>query len=237
MKGVPPEIDDLMWRLAEENSPVAQAEFESRHARYGPELTRRIRMVAQLREAGKPVTHRPAFTPRPSRVAPVSGGAIFAAVSLAVLAAGAVAYVVASGGEPPRVAVEPSIRPQPATVAAPPLKDATPPANEEPKPLPIPEEAIKPEPQPTYEKPHDVRIEDTALTTAIDLVAKGGGLQVTIAPGFADRKVTLDYRGLTPVDTLKAMGQEYSFTVVEEEEGKVLVIPVREAATDRRISG
>ena len=236
MKGVPPEIDDLMWRLAEESSPVAQAEFESRHARYGSELARRIQMVAQLRAAGKPVTHRPAFTPRPTRVAPVRSGAIFAAFGLAALAVGAVAYVIASGGEPPRVAVEPTVRPQPAPPVTPP-KVENPLVKEEPMPLHPFEEAIKPQPQPTYEKPHDIRIEDTALTTAIDLVAKGGGLQVTIAPGFADRKVTLDYRGLTPVDTLKAMGQEYSFTVVEEEAGKVLVIPVREAATDRRISG
>lgn len=237
MKGIPPEIDTLMWRLAEEGGPVAQAEFESRHTRYAPELSRRIKMVAELREAGKAVRHRPTFTPRPVRSAPTPRWAVGAVVGMAVFAVGAVAYVAASADEhatkpvpPPNVNVAPPTLPAPIIV-------------QKPDEAPVPK--IEPVVPPTNDsgpvatqndnKPHDVQIKDTSLTAAIALVAAGGGLKVDVAPGFRDQNVTLDYRGLTAIETLKAMGEQYGFTVFEQEEGHLLVVPARETTPDRRI--
>ncbi len=234
MKGIPPEIDALLWQLAEEGGSAARAEFETRHARYGPELARRIRMVAELKEAGRLVAHRPAFTPRPPRTVPMPRWAVGGALGLGVLAIGAVAYVVASSGErlaappvPPSVATQPVSQP-PRVVYQ---KDP-----DEPKPTIKPQEP-KDEPKPTvtpkYLVARDVRIADTSLTSAIELVAAGGGLEVTVAPGFKDKKVSLDYRGLNTIDTLKAMGEENGFTVLEEQEGHVLVVPARDEASIR----
>ena len=233
MREIPPEIDTLLWRLAEEDNPIARDEFETRHARYGPELSRRIKMVEELRAAGKSVIHRPAFSPRPIRASPPPRWAVGGATVLAVLAVGTVAYLVASGTtrtlSPARSAPTPT--PTPVVVRtpehAPQIKVETvrPPEN-----LSIPQEVPTPRPEPDYLTPRDVRVADTALTAAIQLVAAGGGLKVTVAPGFEDRRVTLDYRGLNTLDTLKAMGEEYGFTVLDEEEGHVLVVPVRENA-------
>jgi hypothetical protein len=95
----------------------------------------------------------------------------------------------------------------------------------------------KPEKPADYTKPRDVRIEDTDLTTAITLVAQGSGLQVTVAPGFKDRRVSLDYRGLSAFDILRAMGEQYGFTVFQESEDHVLVVPARSEDTSSRRVG
>lgn len=235
---IPPEIDALMWRLAEEGGPIAQMEFEQRYTRYGPELTRRIRMVAELRQAGKTVAHRPSFTPRPVRTAPTPRWAVGTALGLAALAVGAVAYVVSSGGEQrtppqvvPRVDTRPAVLPKPNVVFAPP--------KEEPPTVGPPPTAPPPKAEPPAstrdDKPRDVRIADTNLLAAIQLVAAGGGIKATVAPGFVDQKVTLDYRGLSTLDTLRAMGDQYGFSVLEQEEGHVLVVPARETTPERRI--
>ena len=230
MKGVPPEIDTLLWRLAEDGSPVAREEFETRHARYGPELSRRIKMVEELRAAGKTAARRPAFTPRPLRASPPSVWTIGSAMALTVFAVGAIAYVVASGGErPQKVGIErpPSVPPRVAQIPERPVSNTR---KEVPSPEspPIAQNTPPSGPQPDYLTPRDVRIAGTNLATAIQLVAQGGGLRVTVAPGFEDRRVTLDYRGLNTVETLKAMGEEYGFSVLDEEEGHILVIPVRQ---------
>lgn len=236
MKGIPPEIDALLWRLAEDGGPTARAEFEARHTRYGPELERRIRMVAELRQAGKTPTRRPAFTPRPVRTVPAPRWAIGGAVGMSVLAVGAVAYVLASGGERPEPPKSVSPVP-PRTVQAAPA--TAPPSATPEKPTEIvqkeePKDESKPAETPKYLLPREVKITDTSLTRAIQLVAASGGLQVTVAPGFEDRKVTFDYPGLNTIETLKAMGNEFDFTVLEEQEGHVLVVPAREQPTNRR---
>lgn len=239
MKGIPPEIDALMWSLAEEGGPVAQAEFEARHTRYGPELTRRIRMVAELRQAGKSVVHRPTFTPRPVRVAPAPRWAVASVIGLAVIAFGAVTYVAVSSSEKPKA---PVVHNTPKA----PVETPTPQSEEKPQPTftppfhdPIVDNVPKdtPKPVPDYMKPRDIKIEQTSLTEAISLVAQGSGLQVTVAPGFEDRQVTLDYRGLNAIDTLQAMGEQYGFTVLQEEEGHVLVVPARSAPEPARRVG
>ena len=232
MKGIPPEIDALMWQLAEGGGPVAQAEFETRHTRYGPELSRRIRMVAELRQAGKTVHHRPTFCPRPTRVSPAPRWAVGSVVGMAALAVGAVAYVSFSGEKPrpvplptvPHIETRPVETPSPVVVSPP-------------KAVPAPDIVRNTEKTPKYLLPRDVQIADTNLTTAIQLVAAGGGLRATLAPGFEDQRVSLDYRGsgLNTIDTLKAMGEQYGFSVLEEEDGAVLVVPVRESTTERRI--
>ena len=234
MREIPPELDSLMWRLAEEGGPTARAEFEARHVRYGPELSRRVAMVAELRQAGRTVSPRPTFTPRPIRQTPF--WTMAAAIGLAVVAVGAVAFVVSSEGpkrEKPLVKEE--LPKQTTPVVVPPSQ----------RPLPTPEPMAttpsirnpKPERVAPYNVARDVRISDTSLTAAIDLVAAGGGLKVTVAPGFEERRVSLDYRGLDTVATLRAMGEEYGFSVIEEEEGNVLVVPVRQTDEPTRSIG
>jgi hypothetical protein len=231
MKGIPPEIDALMWQLAENDNPVAQAEFESRHARFGPELTRRIRMVGELRQAGKTVVHRPTFTPRPARVAPASRWAIGAAAGLAFIAFAAVVFVATTSGQKPSEP-RPTVTHQKTDPSVPKNDEVIVPEKNLPKQPVVrggdpPQEEPKPENVSDYSKPRDIRIEDTQLTAAITLVAQGSGLEVTLAPGFQDRRVSLDYRGLSAIEILTAMGEQYGFTVFQESEGHLLVVPAR----------
>lgn len=235
MKGIPPEIDALLWQLAEEGGPLAREEFERRHARYGPELARRVLMVTELRQAGKVVAHRPKFTPRPARVTSVPRWASIGAGGLAIVAIGTIAYVVAAPAERPAAIAPvpirvPRIETAPAKVP-PTVVKQTP---QDPVETPVEE---PPSMVASYLRPREVQMADTSLTTAISLVAAGGGLKVTVAPGFEDRKVTFDYRGsgLNTIQVLRTMGEQFGFSVLDEEEGSVLVIPAREALSDRRV--
>jgi hypothetical protein len=241
MKGIPPEIDALMWQLAENGNPVAQAEFEARHTRYGPELTRRIRMVGELRQAGKAVTARPTFTPRPARVVPPSRWAVGAAVGLAVVAVAAVTFVATTSGEKPSVSAPkpqvvhqepttPSQAQKPNPVTSPPKDLVT--SNEDRQP-----EEPNPENASDYLKPRDIHLEDASLTAAITLVAEKSGLEVTLAPGFKDRRVSLDYRGQNAIEILREMGEQYGFTIFQESEGHLLAVPARSDETSLRRVG
>ena len=241
MKGIPPEIDALMWQLAENGNPVAQAEFEARHTRFGPELTRRIRMVGELRQAGKAVTPRPTFTPRPARVVPPSQWAVGAAIGLAVVAVAAVTFVATTSGAKPSVPtpkpqvvhegpVAPSPTSKPSPETSPPKDPVT--SNEDRQP-----DDPKPEKASDFMKPRDIRLEDTSLTAAITLVAQGSGLEVTLAPGFQDRRVSLDYRGQSAIEILREMGEQYGFTIFQESEGHLLAVPARSDETSSRHIG
>ena len=233
MKGIPPEIDDLLWRLAEEGGPSARAEFESRHARYGPELARRVHMVAELRQAGRMVAHRPAFRPRPVRKAAAPRWAVGSALALGTFAVGTVAYVMASSGERPVALIPPRpVKTQPVEPPVVVYQEA--PKTIVPKERPKIEEP-KPNGTPKYLVKLDTHITDAPLASAISLVAAKGGLEVTVAPGFEDERVSFDYHDLDTIDTLKAMGEEHGFSVLEEQEGHVLVVPAREPSSDRRV--
>ena len=228
MKGVPAEIDSLMWRLAEEGGPAARAEFESRHVRYAPELARRVAMVNELRQAGRTASPRPTFTPRPVRRVPPPAWAIGAVVGLVAIAVGAVAFVAASrpsGASTAPVVVQTPREPDATEVVTPPQERSLP--RPEPMPIEPPQRVVEKPKDAPYETPRDVRIDSTDLAMAIELVAAGGGLKVTVAPGLENRKVSFEYTGLNTIDALQAMGEEFGFSVLEEGEGAVLVVPAR----------
>lgn len=241
---IPPEIDALMWQLAESDNPVAREEFERRHLVYGPELARRIRMVAELREAGKSGTPRPRFVPRTPKTAPASKWLVAATAGIAAIAVIAIAAVVLEGpSAAPRVTehprkISPTVdRSNPAPTPNPGSSPVVPPVDQGPTPeQPDPNSSPPEVKTPDYRKPRDVRLADVPLPDAITLVAANTGLKVEVAPGFETTHVTIDYHDLSPIDTLKAMGEKYGFTVFEQEEGHVLVLPVRaNEAPDRRL--
>jgi len=71
MRNIPPEIDSLIWHIADKADASAVADFSHRYPAYRADLMKRISTVRALRESNRP---RPMAVPAfvyPGKVAPV----------------------------------------------------------------------------------------------------------------------------------------------------------------------
>lgn len=226
---IPTEIDELMWAIAENDTPDAVYDFEHRFPKYQQELMRRIKTVQALRAQGKTVPSReiPVFQARPVSIdrKPIQWLG-YAAVSLAVIST---AVLAATRNQPAQVVNPAPIEtkpnktiPQiPMTNPAPSVGQATPPVDP----------AKNPPPKPTDEyRKSDVVLEVAKLHDAIQLIALSGRVTVTIAPGLENPDVQVNFTQMTAMEMLTALGREYAFTPVIDGEKHILVIPVKDDA-------
>jgi hypothetical protein len=235
---IAPDVENMMWMVAESADPQAVADFESRfpHLRY--ELSKRIDMVRKLKASGKmarPDGSIPQFVP-PTRFVSPFGSRFrwsFAALALTALAFGSfygtrmfmasrsdtkpvappkVIFAPLNGSETNRQPTDPGLKPEP----------------DEPKETGI----VQPEDEPKlvakWEKPHDVRFEKIGLRDAIRAIAAQSGLKVDMPPDMPNDDIVVDYRRMSALEILQDMAPRFGFTVFDQGEGSVLVIPVRE---------
>lgn len=238
MKGVPPEIDQLMWSLAEESNQRAIDEFGERYPQHRGELMRRMAMVASLRGAQPgtktAVSGIPHFRPtelRPTPPSPRLQLVVGAMMVAAIVMAGYTAYqfIQPPAGKPVMV-VKPNLAPPTLPDVMP---QAKPEAGPEPEkrvdekliPVRDPESTQPVDSRPGYLKPKNVKLNDVDLTVALKMVAAEAGLKVEIAPLFEDRKVSVEYHDMNTIDILKAMGKEFEFTPFDQGDGTVLIVP------------
>jgi len=90
MSGIPREVDDLMWLVAENGDPSAVDSFIHRYPAYRADLLRRLEMVRKLKEArpNTSIAPIPAFRMQPVRRSlPFRTGIAFAAAACLCLAA------------------------------------------------------------------------------------------------------------------------------------------------------
>jgi hypothetical protein len=237
MKKVAPELDDLMWAIAEDGKPQAVAEFEARYPQFGPELARRINMVKGLKgekrrsEAGA-VPSIPRFVPREPRPASPPPRAVAITAGLVLAALAAASFTITSFvAAPPKVVTEPTPAPrEPVAVRRGPDTVIPDPVVETPKPeLPKPQVADpEPPPTPRYLLPQSVSIKRAPLQTALQMVAMQGGLQLEMAPGMPNPEVAVDYEGKNTIEILEDLGRQYAFTAFDQGNGSVLIIPARD---------
>lgn len=235
---IAPELDSMMWAVAEDGNPRAIAEFESRFPDLRTELAKRLAMVRSLRGAGESVPAAiPRFTPRKTTAPlPVSPRWPWLAASAAIAAAGFATYTVVSRQEAPRVPGVAPIQtalssPSGAVVYSSDLPTGYPKATPHLGPEPTPGMTARPTPAaslPPYLQPQQFQFNNTKLANAIRMTCLAGGLQVEIGPGLPDVLVTKDYSGYTAVQVLQALGDEFGFTPLEDGPRKVLIIPARD---------
>lgn len=220
MKRLPPEVDRLMWTLAEEGSDRAFSEFEARYPEHRAELGRRIAMLRGLKGQRASTRSRstvPAFVPREPRPA-VRRWAVPVALGLAGLAAASFfgTRALLAAPEPVRPRLD---RPStPAVVRQDPPKPPT--VVPEIKEVPTPPEVLEP-----YHRPVSLDIKRAKLIDAIHVVAATGKLEVEIAPGLANPDVELRYDQMSVIDILRDLGRQYAFTAFDQGDGKILIIP------------
>ncbi len=230
MTRIPKDVDKLMWLVADDGSPEALADFESRFPDFREELRKRIEMVGSLRGA-RP--DRSAYTlPRfvAPRTAPQPAGFrlrwAIAGVGLAGLAAASFfAARSLSGPKAQQSGPKVSVRSTAATTVPPPgPRDsgdmrgfAVPPA-EDVSPL-------RDAPDPGLGEPLTLTGKAVPLLDAIRQVAQKSGITLEVAPGMPNPKIDFEYRGLSGWQILRDMGPRFGFTPFDQGDGNVLIVP------------
>jgi hypothetical protein len=94
--------------------------------------------------------------------------------------------------------------------------------------------AAAPSPSESYAyKPIDLQVNGAPLQGAIQLAAANVGMRVVFAPGMMNPQISTDYRGMSARDILGDLGREYGFTVFDQGDGSLLVIPAVEGPAMR----
>lgn len=237
MKRLAPEIDRLMWLVAEGRDPRAISEFEQRYPELRMELSNRIAMLSGLRMSGKKVVRRdiPRFRPtvqRPSRqigrgwyvlAAAALGAVAFASYSFTVLNSRPVTKIPTVNS----VRVDPPKPPEDSRVVykrpelVPPITSdgGTAPSSTEQLPNAVTNNPMQ--------KLVTVHADDLPLASALQLVGSSAGLRIELAPGMENDLVFLDYTGVPVSQVLEDLGSRYNFTAFPQENNHVLIIPAR----------
>ncbi len=236
---IPPELDRLAWSVAERGDPRARAAFAERHPEWADELERRVLLVAERRESGRPVDFA-AHAPLPSSRRPLG----LAPALLGGLLVGGLALAFAlSRLAPARPQSAP--RPTTATPSAPLASAPGAAADLAPAPNPQvePPAASPPSaaeadaasgdlgastPDPATETPTTIRLRRTGLHAALGLIGEAGGLRVRVDPNVPDPEVEDDLVDLTPREMIARLGARYGFRVVPEGPRSLYVVPLAE---------
>ena len=231
---LPPDIDRMLWEIAESQDSNAYDDFEKRFPQLVGELGKRIQLVRELRDARGDASHRP--LPRFDRRDPARFGpqpkAILALCAATVACIGLGAYVVTS-----RLANLPKIiAPSPVPLGPPGYvgnQGSSGPNVNVPTPRKTPVTPQTPT-QPTntpaqlapYLEPQKlVQVDRAKLQVAILLVAASGKLDVEFAPNMPNPDIRMEYRNMSPLDIIKDLGPRFGFTAFREGGNKILLIP------------
>lgn len=245
MKQLGPELDQLMWAVAESKDRRAIEDFEARFPQHVLELGKRMAMVRDLRGARSTNLPRtaPLFVPPIKRSAPRALRFGWALGAIAMAAIGTAAFYATQrylAGPTPTPAPNEVryVAPEPETVVPENGQSA---AGSPQGTVPQAPTGLADVPPPKYELPQTVARAEIELADAIRLIAEQCGMQVDVGPGLPDIKVGFDYQGITGLAMLQDMGPRYGFTAFDEGEGRVLIIPAldRQAPTsaDERPGG
>ncbi len=228
MSRIAPDVDRLMWLVAERSESAAVDDFEARFPELKYELAKRIAMLRGLRGARgtHPAGPAPAFrSPALARGPTFRFGWTTVALATGALAVASIAFLpripdanergearrdpagaTAQGQAIERFQESPQIRNP---------REAGEPA--------VPPESV--EPTPDYALQRDLSIQGQSLVATIESLALRTGLTVEIAPGMPNFKVRIRYAGMTGLQMLQEMGPRFGFTAFDQGEGRVLIIP------------
>ncbi len=231
---MPQDVERLMWMVAESNDQKAIQDFESRFPEFASELSKRRRMVSELKGAKSthvPDARIPDFRLRgePKVSSPkgmwVVGGIAFAALLMASYSVTkmvntpptklpVVEPVVTKPIENPNTTVYTNPTPVPNITTPPPMN---PPVN--------------PNPAQSGEQLKTLKLSNTSLTAALKMIGEMAGYRVDVAPGFEDQQISIDYVETTTSEMLKDLGMRYGFTAFDQGDGSIIIVPAIDSGT------
>lgn len=239
---IAPDVERLMWMVAESADSVAVQDFESRFPELRYELSKRIDMVRELK-ASRKIGSNPGFIPRfeaPSKVAPpiARWKLTVGAVAMAAIAFGSYygtqSYMASRVPRPPTAqssldqpALPPAIRNN-IQVAPRVDPDVVEPSNPQSGPTDVPSETGVAE----WDQPQNVKFSRIRLKDALVAIAAQSGLKIDMGPGMPNPEIQAEYRGMTGIEILADMGAQFGFTPFSQGNGQVIVIPARDERAD-----
>lgn len=225
MSRIPTEIDELMWKLAEDRDDTAIEQFVERYAPYRAELMRRIHTVHNLRGAKRdwrPRSNR--FRPTGEHSRPPVWRTALAGAGLVAVAA--LAFVATDRLRASSTVSRPVVTTQPSVETAEPLPSPRQVQQEPPKeplgPTDVP--AVNDQADP-LQSLVDVEMPQAQVKDVITALARSANVKIDIAPGLQDSIVRASYHRITLMQALRDLGETAGFTAVPQDKGYVLIIP------------
>ena len=238
---IAPDVERLMWMVAESADPKAVEDFESRFPQLRYELAKRIEMVRHLKASGRSV-RRESSIPQFRR--PVAGPSPFGARmrwSIAALALSALAFgsffatraLIPSKPAPPPVVQNPSIEPtndpvqespdldtpkEPTSIETPTTTEST--GLKQPDDQPLPDAK--------WEKPQTIKFQRIGLASALQAIGLQCGLKLDIPADMPNDEIVVNYQGMTGLEILADMGPRFGFTAFDQGGGHVIIVPTRD---------
>ncbi|MDR3691209.1 MAG: hypothetical protein P4L46_17650 [Fimbriimonas sp.] len=232
MKRVAPELDSLMWTLAEEGNERAIDEFGLRHPELRGDLIHRIQMVKGLRGAKGPAAITspsiPRFVPREPKTPPLGGRPTFVVGGLVLAAVAMATFTVMTFLTPPTRIHKEDLTPRgPVQAVAPPVKENavvdTP--KTVPPPITIPNTVVTGNESEASHKSPSLRIDNAPLLSVLDMMSEITQTKIVAAPGLTNPTISVDYERMSAIDMLRDLGKRYAFTPLDQNDGSILVVP------------
>jgi hypothetical protein len=218
-----------MWAVAEDGRESTFEQFHSRYPEYSAELEKRRQMVGNLK-GSRPHAGETRFVPRkqvrnfgPSRLA-VAGIAVLVLASV-TLATYATMKIVNGKREAPAPVDSVDIVFNPPDFGTEPM-----PIQPEVTDKPLQETDVQPlretpEMEDVYMGLVTVQSNDTSLEKAIRDMATQAGLDLTIAPGFQDKRIRISYVKKPCFAALQELGGHFGFTAFKQGSTQILIVP------------
>ena len=228
-----PEIEEIMWRLAEAPDDSEHGEFLARYPEFQAEFEKRIAMVRGLKGSRpKSAKRRTDFMPSPRTLAADSAPSRWAVVGAATLVLagtvlatlGAVRYMDARQGETARQAGPvPPVGPGHLDQGGP-ENGQMPVSNQGGQKKELPETVVPPSP---FDSLVTIVATRVKLSTCLDDIARQAGIRLESAPGMdtLDVDVEVDYRGVPALSALDDLGRNFKFSVLRQTESSALLVP------------
>ncbi|MCA0360724.1 MAG: hypothetical protein LCH41_06695 [Armatimonadetes bacterium] len=234
----PPDVDELMWQLAESGPDEAFEEFFGRYPEHRAELMKRREMVVGLKVA-KPIkakTPRENFMPSPGGESSpprlqVLGVTVLLMAGVVMATLGTLRFL--ESRQPVPVAAPTTINPQ-AIQEVPSGDQGVAGLSQDNSTPPTTPGTAQPGDQTAlilpFEKPVTVVSRRTTLMSALNDVAVQAGITLESAPGMRDVEIELDYRDVPAIKVIQDLGRVYGFTCLQQTTNTGLLVP----ATDPR---
>ena len=228
----PPEIDSLMWQLAESEDAAALEQFGEKYPDYKVEMTRRLKMVRGLKGARpeKAAKNRDKFMPSPRMRSYGSPRWVMPVVVLGVLGSvvfatiGTMRFVDSLGKKQGSESNEPVSGLVGSGLDQEQLKVGQ--GNSTTMEQETQAEPLKPQVPPT---PFDTRVTVVAsrirLSDALQDIAAQAGVSLEWAPGMPEIEIAVDYRDVPAKDVLQHLGNTFGFSAVPQSTRSALLIP------------
>ena len=231
MRKVPLDIDQLMWSVAENPTPEAISDFESRFPDFSLELGRRIRTVHDLRGAklATSLMSIPRFQFQESKPKTVNRW-MWATGALAAAALAMGSYQLTRSLVSPPQSKTPIVNLPPLKVTQTEHDNLMNPKEVPGADLPSAPAVVK-EPVPETvpaSSVFSIRMRSAPLEAVLLALAKQANLHIEVAPGLSPDPIDVDFTSLTAKDMLAQLGAEHGFTAFDEGNDHVLIVPARE---------